>query len=64
MLKQIFGDPNNRKLKSYQPIVSDINLLEEDIAALSDDDLRRKTSDFRVRLDNASEFNQQLKLLD
>ena len=64
MLKQLFGDPNNRKLKSYQPIVSDINLFEEDIAALSDDDLRRKTSDFRVRLDNASEFNKQLELLD
>ena len=40
------------------------NLFEEDIAALSDDDLRRKTSDFRVRLDNASEFNKQLELLD
>ena len=32
MLKQLFGDPNNRKLKSYQPIVSDINLFEEDIS--------------------------------
>ena len=29
MLKQIFGDPNNRKLKSYHPIVPDINLLEK-----------------------------------
>ena len=64
MLKQLFGDPINRKLKSYQPIVSDINLFQEDIAALSDDDLRRKTSDFRVRLDKASEFDKQLKLLD
>ena len=28
MLKLLLGDPNARKLKRYQPIVSDINLLE------------------------------------
>ena len=27
MLKLLLGDPNARKLKRYQPIVSDINLL-------------------------------------
>ena len=32
MLKLLLGDPNARKLKRYQPLVSDINLLEEDIA--------------------------------
>ena len=32
MLKLLLGDPNARKLKRYQPIVSDINLLEEEIA--------------------------------
>ena len=26
MLKLLLGDPNARKLKRYQPIVSDINL--------------------------------------
>ena len=35
MLKLLLGDPNARKLKRYQPIVSDINLLEEEIAPLS-----------------------------
>ena len=40
MLKLLLGDPNARKLKRYQPIVTDINLLEEDIAPLSDDLLR------------------------
>jgi len=49
MLKLLLGDPNARKLKRYQPIVSDINLLEEEIAPLSDDDLRR-TAEFRQRL--------------
>ena len=31
MLKLLLGDPNARKLKRYQPIVSDINLLEEEV---------------------------------
>ena len=47
MLKLLLGDPNARKLKRYQPIVSDINLLEEEIAPLSDDQLRAKTKHFR-----------------
>ena len=40
MLKLLLGDPNARKLKRYQPIVEEINLLEEEISALSDDELR------------------------
>jgi preprotein translocase subunit SecA len=50
MLKLLLGDPNARKLKRYQPIVSDVNLLEEDIAKLSDDDLRGLTGEFRQKL--------------
>ncbi len=29
MLKLLLGDPNTRKLKSYKPIVTDINLLDK-----------------------------------
>ena len=50
MLKLLLGDPNARKLKRYQPIVTDINLLEDDIASLTDDELRSKTSEFQNRL--------------
>ena len=50
MLKLLLGDPNARKLKRYQPIVSDINLLEEEVAPLSDDELRGLTSEFRQKL--------------
>ena len=53
MLKLLLGDPNARKLKRYQPIVSDINLLEEEIAPLSDEQLREKTARFQERLANA-----------
>ena len=51
MLKLLLGDPNARKLKRYQPIVSDINLLEEEIAPLSDDALRGRTAAFQERLE-------------
>ena len=50
MLKLLLGDPNARKLKRYQPIVSDINLLEEEVSPLSDDELRGLTSEFRQKL--------------
>ncbi|MCP9775702.1 preprotein translocase subunit SecA [Cyanobium sp. WAJ14-Wanaka] len=50
MLKLLLGDPNARKLKRYQPLVSDISLLEEEIAPLSDDELRGLTVEFRGKL--------------
>jgi len=61
MLKLLLGDPNARKLKRYQPIVSDINLLEEDIAPLSDDELRGLTQEFRQRLEKAAGDRQREK---
>ncbi|QEY32334.1 preprotein translocase subunit SecA [Synechococcus sp. RSCCF101] len=64
MLKLLLGDPNARKLKRYQPIVSDINILEEDIAPLSDDDLRRRTAGFREQLEKAGSLEKQRDLLD
>ena len=64
MLKLLLGDPNTRKLKRYQPIVTDINLLEEDIAPLTDDQLRTRTAEFRQRLENAGSLENQRPLLD
>ncbi len=50
MLKNLLGDPNARKLKKFHPIVTDVNLLEEDIQALSDEALTGKTTEFKQRL--------------
>ncbi len=55
MLKLLLGDPNARKLKRYQPIVSDVNLLEEEITPLSDDELRGLTAEFRQKLTSLQE---------
>ncbi|MCP9781188.1 MULTISPECIES: preprotein translocase subunit SecA [Cyanobium] len=65
MLKLLLGDPNARKLKRYQPIVSDINLLEEEIAPLSDDELRGLTAEFRQKLEQvAGNATKERALLD
>jgi preprotein translocase subunit SecA len=65
MLKLLLGDPNARKLKRYQPIVSDINLLEEDIAPLSDEELRGLTQEFRQTLGKAgADHQRQKQILD
>ena len=64
MLKQLLGDPNARKLKRYSPLVTDINILEADYIPLSDDELRGRTSDLRLRLEKAGELNKQQELLD
>ncbi|MEH2044308.1 preprotein translocase subunit SecA [Nostoc sp.] len=50
MLKLLLGDPNARKLKKYQPSVTEINLFEEEIKVLSDDELKGKTVKFKQRL--------------
>ncbi len=64
MLKLLLGDPNARKLKRYEPLVSDINLLEEEIAPLSDDQLRGLTAEFRQQLQKAESPSRQRALLD
>ena len=64
MLSVLFGDPNRRKLNRYQPIVSDINLLEEEISPLSDDELRSRTYSFQQRLSNAGELADQRAVLN
>ena len=64
MLKFLLGDPNARKLKRFQPLVSDINLLEEEIAPYSDDQLRGKTASFKEMLAKAESPARQRQLLD
>ena len=51
-LLNILGDPNERKIKTVMPIVDQINKLEPVMAALSDEELRAKTDEFKERLAN------------
>jgi len=64
MLKLLLGDPNTRKLKRYQPIVEEINLLEEEISVLTDDELRRETHNLKSKISSELDLKKQEKLLE
>jgi len=49
-LEKIIGDPNKKTLKEFAPFVEQINALEPSFKELSDNDLRRKTTEFKDRL--------------
>jgi preprotein translocase subunit SecA len=49
-LKKIFGSRNDRLIKQYSQTVSRINALEPAMQALTDEQLRAKTDEFRARL--------------
>ena len=49
-LKNIFGDPNKKALKKYEPISALVNAFEPSISALTDEQLKAKTIEFKERL--------------
>ncbi len=49
-LSNIFGNANDRYIKSLQPTIDRINSLEENLKKLSDEELKTKTADFKKRL--------------
>jgi len=50
LLTLIFGSKNDQFIRKVQPKVDAINALEETYQALSNDDLRNKTAEFKERL--------------
>jgi preprotein translocase subunit SecA len=64
MFAKLLGDPNTRKIKRYSPLVTDVNILEEDLVSMSDDDLRARTGEFKLLLEKITSFDEQLTLLD
>ena len=50
LLRAVFGSRNQRLVKQYQKTVAVINALEPQIEALSDEQLRGKTDEFRQRV--------------
>ena len=57
---KIFGSSNDRRLKSFNARVAPINALEPQFKALSDDELRGKTNEFRERLANGETVDDLL----
>ncbi|WP_152396382.1 preprotein translocase subunit SecA [Paenibacillus guangzhouensis] len=51
LVKKIFGDQNEREVKRLMKTVDQINEMEPTYKALSDEELKAKTEEFRARLD-------------
>lgn len=49
-LEKVFGSYSDKEIKKIMPIVNKINSLEPEIEALSDEELRAKTDEFKARL--------------
>src|SRR3954466_4541580 len=50
ILAKVVGTQNERELKRLRPLVGEIGALEPSIQALSDEQLRGKTAEFRARI--------------
>lgn len=53
LLKKIFGDKHTKDIKRILPIVEKINRYYEEYQKLSDDELRAKTIEFRLKIKEA-----------
>ena len=59
-LTKIFGSRNSRLLKRMQQDVLRINALEPELAKLTDEQLRAKTSEFKTRVSNGESLDSLL----
>ncbi len=58
--RKIFGTKNDRELKRMGKIVKQVNAFEESVAALSDEELRAKTGEFKARIEKGETLDQLL----
>ena len=49
VLTKVFGTKHERDMKKIRPLVEQINSLEAGMKALSDDQLKAKTAEFKQR---------------
>ncbi|MFN3722684.1 MAG: preprotein translocase subunit SecA [Paracoccaceae bacterium] len=60
LTRKVFGSPNDRKVKSVRPLVAQINALEPEFAALSDEGLREKTHTLAKRAQSGESLDALL----
>jgi preprotein translocase subunit SecA len=60
MLTKIFGNKNQREIKKLSKVVNKINGMEPAMQALSDEELKGKTAEFRERFENGESLDQLL----
>ncbi|MCG6573557.1 preprotein translocase subunit SecA [Pseudomonas sp. AF32] len=60
LLKKLFGSKNEREVKRMLKTVQIVNAFEEQMVALSDDQLRAKTAEFKERIAKGETLDQLL----
>jgi len=60
LARRLFGSANDRYVKGLRPIVSAINEIEPQLEAMSDDELRARTAQFRQQLADGTELDDLL----
>ncbi|MDC8753109.1 preprotein translocase subunit SecA [Erythrobacter sp. sf7] len=60
IIKSVFGSSNDRYVKSLRKIVAQINALEPQVQALSDEELQAQTAKLRGLIDNGSKLDDIL----
>jgi len=60
LVKKIFGDFNEKEVKRLTKKVEEINSLESQFAALTDEQLRAKTDEFKTRIANGEDLDSIL----
>src|SRR5262247_1511482 len=60
LVKKVIGTKNDRELKRLWPLVDEINSLEPELEALTDDELRARTASFREQLDQGADLETLL----
>ncbi|MDX8044643.1 preprotein translocase subunit SecA [Gracilibacillus sp. S3-1-1] len=60
LLKKVFGDGNQRQVKTLDKIATEIDALEPSIQQLSDDELKNKTEEFKQRYQNGEALDDLL----
>src|SRR5207244_12992587 len=60
LLAKVVGTQNERELKRLRPIVAQVNALEASVQALTDEQLRGKTIEFRQRSANGETLDELL----
>jgi len=59
-LKKILGTSHEREIKKMQPLIQEINKLEDKISKLDDAQLKAKTAEFKQKLDNGATLDDIL----
>src|SRR4051812_2888743 len=64
IIKKFIGSKNDREVKKMRPMVARINEIEASLQALSEDDLRKKTADWKARLSAITDNTELAAALD